>query len=263
MPRNSKRIYNKKNNIVLGDDEVKLLPEESTMGKSKTPNKRNKQTDEGVTEGTPLSTEKVKRTKFTNERPKETYEDKNKNHNASMVKEVQQVSEKNKVQKEGRSEEILQLEPNDDDFPAENSVVKQKRVRSANKMDNSTAKRRKGQEQTSTDINARLSEQMEKLVQELAQVKEQLRDKQGQSSRDNGSKEKTGGIPIVKSPSVDTIYVPAVKKINDIPTGGVVVARINGQEDQLTTPEFNKRDVVEGRKQQFENQLNKFLAQIR
>ena len=112
---------------------------------------------------------------------------------------------------------------------------------------------------------------MERLTKELAEVKQQLQEKEKQQS--DQTKPKTPKEPgtVIKSPSVDTIYAPAVYRIADNIGSGVVSNKINKNNKismegvtTMETPASQKNDspVKQSDKLEYQdpNYVNKCVA---
>ena len=264
MPRNSRRNSSKRTVEQTTKEDINKRNSPKQRNTDGTAANKILELSDPNDKETPLSTEKAKRIKFVLERPENTYKD-NENSNASIEHNSEGVKT---TREDGIIPDGVELRVMDDDFPSAEKLVK-KRNRSTTKSPAVSAKKRRDdqRDETINKDNNSLSEQMEKLVRELAQVKEQLKEQQcAKKSPGRGTPNlqspKNKFNKLVKSPSVETIYVPAVRRASDIPVAGVIAAKMDRSND-ITTPEIDLPEPSENDGNYLENCLNKFLAQIR
>ena len=288
MGRNSKRISNKKQNITLEEQEVLTLDKSNAKNQNK---RRSKEIDASLDKNnsnSPRSKLPKLVTKSTDKNAKSTVSDQeNTNENASRstnsIEQDKRVEDSRQVilndgDRSSSSQETLDVEiqvnPNDDRFRIEEenqTVNKDKRSRPRAGNTPRSAKKSRTDE---AQMNQNLSEQMAKLVKELAEVKEQLREKEHRvpaAAAERPQAAGKSGNSIHKSASTTTIYAPAVKLVSDQANTGVVANRINSKPNSKNASPnnispFNKtvtndKDVNNTRF--IETCVTKFLNQIR
>ena len=252
MTRSSRRIRNQKDNEHLENTDSQNF----NGSKSKSANKRGSKVRDAESTQSPLNSPKAKNPKLVDQslQTDKSLENQNANANKSIeitdsdlpIGDVRKViQESSIVQAASRSrpepqprqsqvdeaiQELLVDNPTDDEIDKElNEGKSEARVKSKSRATTTPKSAKRSRVETNNNVtamNQSLAEQMEKLTKELAAVKEQLKEKEAKQNESSRKDERTGITPH-KANSESTIYVPAVRNIDDVIPNGVIGNRID------------------------------------